>query len=163
MEGIAAGGRLELRGVNVMRGYYLVDDAGAGGGELRPPAGGWHNTGDIAEFDDCGRLKIVGRVKRFIKIAGEMAPLDGMEQAFKGKWEDFDFAVVGVADERRGEAAAVMTTAKTTLQELAAALQEANMPELWAPRRLLCVSALPLLATGKTDYAAVAAAFVEKK
>ena len=155
VEGISRGGRLWVRGGNVMEGYFTA----AAPGELKPPADGWHDTGDIVEISRDNFLTIKGRAKRFIKIAGEMVPLDGVEECLRQKWEEESFAVVGVPDARRGEALALMTTATLTREDIAAALREAALPELWQPRHLQCVKELPLLSTGKVDYPAVTKAF----
>ena len=69
------GGRLFVRGPNVMIGYYRADNPG----ELEPPAGGWHDTGDIVTIDAEGFVAIKGRAKRFVKIAGELVSLAAIE------------------------------------------------------------------------------------
>ena len=63
--GIEGGGRLLVRGPNIMIGYYRADNPG----ELEPPPDGWHDTGDIVVIDDEGFVTIKGRAKRFAKIA----------------------------------------------------------------------------------------------
>ena len=74
--GIEGGGRLYVRGPNVMLGYYLSKHPGV----LIPPDQGWYDTGDIVEIDDGGFVTIKGRVKRFAKIAAEMVSLTAIEQ-----------------------------------------------------------------------------------
>jgi acyl-[acyl-carrier-protein]-phospholipid O-acyltransferase/long-chain-fatty-acid--[acyl-carrier-protein] ligase len=71
LPGISRGGVLSVRGPNVMKGYYLYDDPGV----LKPPVDGWYSTGDIVDVDADGFVHILGRVKRFAKIAGEMVSL----------------------------------------------------------------------------------------
>lgn len=150
---IPRGGRLHVRGENIMAGYFLPDSPG----ELRPPPDGWHDTGDIAAIDADGYLTIMGRAKRFIKIAGEMAPLDGIEECLKKRWPSL--AVVGIPDPKRGETLAAALTEPATREELAAVLKEAGLPDLWQPRHLKIISELPQLSTGKTDYPAVTRLF----
>ena len=78
VEGIDRGGRLLVRGPNIMAGY-LDDD-----GQLEPPPDGWHDTGDVVEIDDDGWITILGRVKRFAKIGGEMVSLTAAEALAAG-------------------------------------------------------------------------------
>ena len=152
VEGVDAGGRLLVRGPNVMLGYLLPDAPG----QLRPPAGGWHDTGDIAELDGWGYLTIAGRIRRFAKIAGEMAPMNGIEERFRERWPEDSFAVVSVPDARRGEVLVLATTRADLTREAAAeALRAAGMPDLWAPRRIVHMKSLPQLPTGKSNYPAI--------
>lgn len=149
-EGILQGGVLQVRGPNVMRGY--LDSESPGG--ILPPPDGWHDTGDIAEMAD-GFLQIRGRARRFVKIAGEMTPLDGVEEAMQTAFPNARFAAVRVADDKRGEQiVALCDEAKIGRAEIAAAFQSAGLPPLWTPRDVISVDAIPQLSTGKTDYPA---------
>ena len=98
--GIADGGRLFVRGPNVMLGYLRADDPGV----LRAAADGWHDTGDIVAIDAEGFVTIKGRAKRFAKIGGEMVSLAAVEALAADLWPDALSAVAAVPDERKGEA-----------------------------------------------------------
>ena len=149
VEGIVDGGRLHVKGPNIMLGYLHADKPG----ELHPPHDGWHDTGDIAAIDTSGQITIKGRARRFIKIAGEMVPLDGIEESLRPHWPDFDFAAIGIASEERGEELLLLTTkADLRREEIATALHHAGRPSLWIPRHILTVESVPVLSTGKPDF-----------
>ena len=154
--GIARGGLLHVRGPNVMSGYLKADRPG----ELQTPASefgeGWYETGDIVEVDDDGFVRIVGRLKRFAKVAGEMVSLEAVEKLALAASPGARHAVSSRVDEGKGEMLVLFTTdaglGRAALQKAA---RELGMPELAVPRRIVCVEALPLLGTGKTDYVAL--------
>lgn len=151
VEGIADGGRLHVRGPNVMTGYRLADRPD----ELVPPQGGWHDTGDIVEIDADGFVLIKGRAKRFAKIGGEMISLAAVESMVSGLWPGANHVVVSLPDARKGEQLVLVTEKPDADRE--ALLQRAKFegfPELWIPRAVLVVGAVPVLGSGKTDYAA---------
>lgn len=147
--GIDEGGRLHVRGPNVMAGYFRVDNPG----ELEPPPGGWHDTGDIVTIDAGGFVTIKGRAKRFAKIAGEMISLAAVEQMTADLWPDNPPAVVALPDPKKGERL-VMATTKTgaTRAEVQAWLKIKGATELMAPATVIVLDSLPLLGSGKTDY-----------
>jgi acyl-[acyl-carrier-protein]-phospholipid O-acyltransferase/long-chain-fatty-acid--[acyl-carrier-protein] ligase len=152
--GIDAGGRLLVRGPNVMAGYLRVERPGAL--DRAALVDGWYDTGDIVAFDEDGFVTILGRAKRFAKIGGEMVSLAAVEIAVAGIWPDAQHAVVALADARKGEALALVTTAREATRELlVAGFRARGLSELMLPRTILPVDALPLLGSGKTDYAAV--------
>src|SRR5262249_48269846 len=73
--GIPHGGRLFVRGPNVMKGYVGAD----GPGVIKTLPEGWHDTGDVISVDEDDCITIRGRVKRFAKIGGEMVSLSVVE------------------------------------------------------------------------------------
>lgn len=147
--GITEGGRLYIRGPNVMAGYLLADHPG----KLHPPEGGWHDTGDIVTIDEAGFVTIRGRAKRFAKIGGEMVSLPAVEGYAAAVWPDAAHAVVTRPDAKKGEQLVLFTTAPgaepRALQEWA---RGNGVTELMVPRDIRVVEALPALGTGKTDY-----------
>ena len=78
------GGRLFVKGPNVMLGYLRVENPGV----LDPPPEGWHDTGDIVTIDPQGFITIKGRAKRFAKIGGEMISLAAVEAIAADLWPD---------------------------------------------------------------------------
>jgi acyl-[acyl-carrier-protein]-phospholipid O-acyltransferase/long-chain-fatty-acid--[acyl-carrier-protein] ligase len=150
IEGIDEGGLLFVKGPNVMMGY--LNELG----ELEPPPGGWHDTGDIVTVDDDGWLRIKGRVKRFAKIGGEMVSLSAAEALAATVWPDARHAVVALPDPKKGERLVLVTDRlDATVDGMLARAQATGTPELTVPRRIVRVGEIPLLGTGKTDYVAI--------
>lgn len=149
VEGIPEGGRLAVRGPNVMMGYLATDGSGA----IEPPPDGWYDTGDIVTVDD-GLVTVRGRAKRFAKIGGEMISLAAVETLVQGLWPDANHVVVALPDPRKGEQIVLITDkADADRDALAAHARVQGYPELWVPKSIL-VSGIPVLGSGKTDYAA---------
>lgn len=155
--GIVRGGMLHVQGPNVMSGYYRYEKPG----ELEPPSSeagegennGWYNTGDVVEIDADGFVKILGRVKRFAKIAGEMVSLEVVEKLAASVSPEEQHASTAIADEKRGEAIVLFSTDNNLTREaLQQAAREQGLPEIAIPRAVRIVEALPILGTGKTDY-----------
>ncbi|MGD9618007.1 MAG: acyl-[ACP]--phospholipid O-acyltransferase [Alphaproteobacteria bacterium] len=151
--GIDADGVLLLSGPNVMSGYLRPDRPGI----VQPPENGWHDTGDIVRIDPEGFVTIVGRAKRFAKLAGEMVSLAVAERIAAAAYPEWRHAVVALPDARRGERLVLVSEAPAIRRDalIEAAMRE-HLPELAIPRDIVAGVALPLLGSGKTDYPAVA-------
>lgn len=150
VEGITHGGRLHIRGPNVMAGYLLSDRPGV----IVPPVGGWHDTGDIVTIDD-GFVTITGRAKRFAKIGGEMISLAAVENLASGLWPEANHVCVSLPDPKRGESLVLVTDQQGADREaLSSYAREQGLPELAVPRQVLVVPAVPVLGTGKLDLPA---------
>jgi len=150
VEGIARGGRLFVRGPNVMSGY--LDSTGA----IEALADGWHDTGDVVEMSDDGWITILGRVKRFAKIGGEMVSLTAAEDLAAAVWPGARHAVISMPDSRKGERLVLVTDQHDAdVAELIAHAKSVGAPELAAPRRIVSVPEIPVLGSGKTDYVAI--------
>jgi acyl-[acyl-carrier-protein]-phospholipid O-acyltransferase/long-chain-fatty-acid--[acyl-carrier-protein] ligase len=152
VEGIAEGGRLVVRGPNVMLGYLRADTPGV----LEPPPDGWYDTGDIVKIDEQGFVTILGRAKRFCKIAGEMISLTAIETKLQAAFPDAAHAVVAVPDRKKGEQLVLFTTAdKLDRNQVADGLRKEGATELMVPRNILHLKELLVLGSGKTDYVAL--------
>jgi acyl-[acyl-carrier-protein]-phospholipid O-acyltransferase/long-chain-fatty-acid--[acyl-carrier-protein] ligase len=150
VEGIKRGGRLLVRGPNVMAGYLNQPDL------IEPPVDGWHDTGDVVEISGDNWITILGRVKRFAKIGGEMISLTAAEDLASSLWPDARHAVIAMPDSRKGERLVLVTDqpdADTGRLVAHAASQGAS--DLAAPRKIVRVAEIPVLGTGKTDYVAI--------
>jgi acyl-[acyl-carrier-protein]-phospholipid O-acyltransferase/long-chain-fatty-acid--[acyl-carrier-protein] ligase len=150
VDGIHRGGRLFVRGPNVMAGY--LTEAGV----LEPPPGGWHDTGDVVEITDDDWITILGRVKRFAKVGGEMVSLTAAETLAASLWPDARHAVIAEPDTRKGERLVLVTDQHDAeVGQLVAHAQAVGASEIAAPRKIVRVPEIPVLGTGKTDYVAI--------
>jgi acyl-[acyl-carrier-protein]-phospholipid O-acyltransferase/long-chain-fatty-acid--[acyl-carrier-protein] ligase len=152
VEGVEEGGRLFVKGPNVMLGYLRVEAPGV----LEPPPGGWHDTGDIVTIDKQGFIAIKGRAKRFAKIAGEMISFAAVEALGSELWPDALSAVASVPDARKGERLIMLTQKKDpTRGEFQAFARSHGATELMVPAEIVYMEKLPLLGTGKIDNVSV--------
>lgn len=144
-------GLLMVKGPNVMLGYLGNEKETA---EVLKD--GWCNTGDIACIDEDGFLTIAGRLSRFSKIAGEMVPHVGVEQAYlHGLNTDEQLvAVTALPDSKKGEELVVLHLDKAghpdRLHEI---ISKSNLPNIWKPKRhnYIKIESMPALGSGKLD------------
>lgn len=152
VEGVAEGGRLFVRGPNVMRGY-LNADANAKFKELD----GWYDTGDIVRVDEERFVFIQGRLKRFAKISGEMVSLTAVEDALAGAFPHYglrcQIAVVSRPDADKGEMLVAATNEpKLQLDEIRSVIRGRGLPNLCVPREVRFIKEIPKLGTGKVNH-----------
>lgn len=152
VEGVAEGGRLFVRGPNVMRGY-LNPDANAKFLALD----GWYDTGDLARVDAEGFLFLLGRLKRFAKVSGEMVSLTAVEDALAGAFPQyglrFEVAVVAVPDTDKGEKLiAIANEPRLAIDEIRAVIKAKGLTNLCVPREVRTVREIPKLGTGKVNH-----------
>ena len=151
--GIERGGALHVRSPHLMTGYYFYDEPGV----LHPPRSevgpGWHNTGDVVEIDEEGYVTILGRVKRFAKIAGEMVSLELVERIAYTASPEHKHAATVEQIRGSGESTVLFTTdAMLDRLMLVKAARQIGAQDLAVARRIVKVASLPLLGSGKTDY-----------
>jgi acyl-[acyl-carrier-protein]-phospholipid O-acyltransferase/long-chain-fatty-acid--[acyl-carrier-protein] ligase len=150
VEGVTDGGRLFIKGPNVMLGYLTADRPGA----IAPPPDGWHDTGDIVAISDDGFIAIKGRARRFAKLGGEMVSLAAVESMIARGWPGHTHVVVSLPDARKGEQLVLVTDKPDADREsLRQAARAQGAPELWIPRTVLAGAHIPALGSGKIDYA----------
>ncbi len=151
VEGISEGGKLSIRGPNVMLGYMRAENPGV----IEPPHEGWHDTGDIVAISPSGHVSIKGRAKRFAKIGGEMVSLAAVETMVSTLWPDANHVVVSLPDARKGEVLVLVTDkADAAREELLAHGRAEGVPELWVPRTIVTTDKIPVLGSGKVDLPA---------
>jgi acyl-[acyl-carrier-protein]-phospholipid O-acyltransferase/long-chain-fatty-acid--[acyl-carrier-protein] ligase len=113
----------------------------------------WYNTGDVVNVDEEGYLFILGRLKRFAKIAGEMISLSQIEEFPKKLWPENTSVVCSIKDEEKGEALILLTDNEhADLSELKIFMQNTGLTNLYLPKKLKVISEFPILGSGKLDF-----------
>jgi acyl-[acyl-carrier-protein]-phospholipid O-acyltransferase/long-chain-fatty-acid--[acyl-carrier-protein] ligase len=140
-------GKILVKGDNVMKGYF--DDFEQTSLSIRH---GWYDTGDMGYMDQDGYLWHVGRLKRFLKIGGEMVSLIKVEDVLeKFLLPGIQCCVVEVPDPVRGaKIVAVVTQAideKATLKKMSE-----HLPNISLPRQFVVLDDLPKMGSGKIDF-----------
>jgi acyl-[acyl-carrier-protein]-phospholipid O-acyltransferase/long-chain-fatty-acid--[acyl-carrier-protein] ligase len=145
-----AGGRLFFKGPNRMMGYYLADAPG-----VLVDSGEWYDTGDIVSVDEDGFVSILGRAKRFAKIAGEMVSLAAVEEAVSGVAAGA-VTVVSRPHPSKGEELVLFTADPALTIEVAReAIRSRGLSDLSAPKHVRVCQPFPLLGSGKPDLVAL--------
>ncbi|MBS0347465.1 MAG: bifunctional acyl-ACP--phospholipid O-acyltransferase/long-chain-fatty-acid--ACP ligase [Proteobacteria bacterium] len=151
--GIPGGGMLHVKCPNLMSGYLRVEAPGVLQAPTSAAGDGWYETGDVVDIDVDGFVKIVGRIKRFAKVAGEMVSLEVVEKLANSSSPAAQHAASTRPDAARGETILLYTTDRSlTREHLQTAARDSGWPEIAVPRQIIAVEALPLLGTGKIDY-----------
>jgi acyl-[acyl-carrier-protein]-phospholipid O-acyltransferase/long-chain-fatty-acid--[acyl-carrier-protein] ligase len=107
--------------------------------------------------DEAGFLTILGRMRRFAKVAGEMVSLELVERIAAAASPDCEHASTALAEAGRGETIWLFTEDPNLRREqLQQAARQLGAPELAVPRRVVHLEELPVLGNGKKDYVAMA-------
>ena len=148
-EGVTDAGRLWVKGGNVMMGYIHPSAPGV----LEPPKDGWHDTGDIVSVSDAGFVTIVDRAKRFAKIAGEMISLTAVENMLNFTWPSYQQAVISMPCDKKGEKIICVTNNPgADRKSVIDYCQNNHISELNIPAKIITLTEIPTLSTGKVDY-----------
>lgn len=151
-------GMILAKGPNVFSGYINPG--------IEPPFAivngeKWYKTGDLGNLDEEGFLTISGRLKRFIKIGGEMISLGAVEEALikAGPEKGWRFAedapsLAIMAKENAGEKTRInlFTVFKTDVEEVNSALKEAGFSNLVRISQVNVIKEIPIMGTGKVNY-----------
>ena len=151
IDGVADGGRLFVRGPNIMKGYLNRE-----ANEHFQSLGGWYDTGDIADVDPDGFVHILGRMKRFAKVSGEMVSLTAVEDALGGAFPQFgqrcEVAIIAIPCDDKGEKLiAIANDERVTIDLIRTAIKAKGLTNLCVPREVCFLHEIPKLGTGKTD------------
>lgn len=140
-------GKILVKGDSVMQGY--LNDMEESHYRLKS---GWYDTGDLGYLDKDGYLWHQGRLKRFVKIGGEMISLVAVEEAMNEVTpEDIECCAVELPDARRGSRIIGVTTEDVDPGKLNKKLSN-RLPNLALPKRYVTVSEFPRMGSGKTDF-----------
>ena len=148
-----AQGEIQVRGWNVMQGYYKNDEANA----KAFTADGWLRTGDLGTLDAQGRLSMVGRLKDVFRVGGENVAPAEVEEVLLAHAAVATAQVVGVPDARLGEVPAAYVTlnaGKHADEEELIAWCRARCANFRVPRHLKIVAdfeAIGMTGSGKVQ------------
>lgn len=140
-------GRILVRGENVMQGY--LNNLEETHMRLK---NGWYDTGDLGYLDEDGYLWHKGRLKRFVKIGGEMISLVAVEDALdRATPEEVECCAIELPDARRGARIVAITSKEVDSQQVTRQLGD-SLPNLALPKHYVVVEEFPRMGSGKTDF-----------
>jgi O-succinylbenzoic acid--CoA ligase len=151
---LATDGRIRLTGPTLFEGY--LDDPDATAEVL---VGGWFHTSDAGRLDDDGRLRVLGRVDDMVVSGGVNVPAAAVAARLREHPHVRAAEVLGLTDPEWGNRVVAVVSLDESIETLS--LDEARdwvaetHPRSWAPRQVVVVRALPMLANGKVDRVAV--------
>jgi len=151
-------GKILVRGQGVMPGY--LNDTEETSLRLK---GGWYDTGDLGYIDEDGYLWHQGRLKRFVKIGGEMVSLVAVEETLNDLTPaHVECCAVELPDARRGSRIVAVVTDRVdeqdTLKKLAG-----QLPNLALPKKFIVVPEFPRMGSGKTDFRTLTQLVIEQE
>jgi len=145
-------GLLILRGGNVFGGYLNFSGNSP---FVKYENLEWYNTGDLVKEDDKRVLWFCGRLKRFVKIGGEMISLSTVEEALQTLFppdEKGPVIAVEAASPDENPELVLFSVVETDRELVNRHLRTAGLSGLYNIRRIIRVAEIPLLGSGKTDY-----------
>jgi long-chain-fatty-acid--[acyl-carrier-protein] ligase len=144
-------GMIYVRGNNVFHGY-LGDESINPFEEINGKT--YYKTGDLGYLDEDGYLFITGRLKRFIKIAGEMISLPFIEKILLQAYDNQEKQVLAVegSDKTTPPQIVLFSTLPVNLDEINKYLLSNGVAPIAKIRRIIEIDEIPVLGTGKIDY-----------
>jgi acyl-[acyl-carrier-protein]-phospholipid O-acyltransferase / long-chain-fatty-acid--[acyl-carrier-protein] ligase len=141
-------GKVLVKGENVMKGY--LDDLEETLLRIRD---GWYDTGDIGMYDDDGFLWHKGRLKRFVKVGGEMVSLVKVEDVLSRLLpEDVICCVVDVPNITKGaDVVAAVANGNFDKHKVLKELQK-QLPAIAVPKDFYIIDDIPMMASGKVNF-----------
>lgn len=144
-------GMIMVSGKNIFKGYK---DKNIDSPFVKINDKEFYKTGDLGYIDDEGYLFITGRLKRFIKIAGEMISLPSIENVLLQKFGNQDSLVLAVEGTDNTEPAQIVlfSIIDIDLTEVNLHLKNSGFSSLIKINKIIKINEIPVLGTGKTDY-----------
>jgi acyl-[acyl-carrier-protein]-phospholipid O-acyltransferase/long-chain-fatty-acid--[acyl-carrier-protein] ligase len=140
-------GKILVRGDLVMKGYF--DDLEETSLHIRD---NWYDTGDMGMLDADGYLWHCGRLKRFVKLGGEMVSLVRIEKIMeKYLPEETECCVVEVPDSLKGAKIVAVVTMPVNEKEIMKKLSK-ELPPISRPRNIMVINEIPRAGSGKIDF-----------
>ena len=144
-------GMIMVKGDSVFNGYF---DKHLPSPFERINGEDYYKTGDLGYIDEDGFLFITGRLKRFVKIGGEMISLPAIENALLKKYGNDENVVLAVegSDSIEPPQIVLYSIIKNNIEETNAYLKKSGFSNLVKIHKVIQIDEIPLLGTGKTDY-----------
>jgi acyl-[acyl-carrier-protein]-phospholipid O-acyltransferase/long-chain-fatty-acid--[acyl-carrier-protein] ligase len=140
-------GRILVKGDSVMKGY--LNDFEETSMRIRH---GWYDTGDMGYLDQDGFLWHEGRLRRFVKIGGEMVSLVKVEDILQEILrEDVSCSVVEIPDALKGARIVAAVTQKVDERKILK-MMSAHLPNISLPKQFVVIEELPRMGSGKIDF-----------
>jgi acyl-[acyl-carrier-protein]-phospholipid O-acyltransferase/long-chain-fatty-acid--[acyl-carrier-protein] ligase len=144
-------GKILVKGDFVMKGYF--DDFEETALHIRH---GWYDTGDMGLMDNDGYLWHVGRLRRFMKIGGEMVSLIRVENALEKALEqvateEVECCVVEVPDAMKGAKIVAVLTRQVDEKKILKEMAE-HLPNIALPKQFIVMEEMPKMGSGKIDF-----------
>jgi acyl-[acyl-carrier-protein]-phospholipid O-acyltransferase/long-chain-fatty-acid--[acyl-carrier-protein] ligase len=140
-------GKILVSGPCLMKGYF--DDLEETSMRIRH---GWYDTGDMGYLDEDGFLWHSGRLKRFVKIGGEMVSLVAVEEALgRVLPESIECCVVEIPDAAKGARILAAVTEKVDRKKILNKMSN-DLPNIALPREFVVMDELPKMGSGKVNF-----------
>jgi long-chain-fatty-acid--[acyl-carrier-protein] ligase len=127
----------------------------------------WYRTGDLVRQDADGWLMFEGRLKRFVKLGGEMISLPAIESVllphFSSEADEGPPLAVETMGSSESPEIVLFTVRPTTRDEVNRIVREAGLSALYNIRQVIQVDTIPVLGTGKTDYRGLREAYLARQ
>ncbi len=144
-------GKIMVKGENIIAGYYNDEEENS----LRF-CDGWYDTGDMGVMDTDGYLWHKGRLRRFVKIGGEMVSLSAIEGSLGNIFsEGMQYCMVGLPDDKKGAKLVLVTSEKVNKGDVNKQLSEDGFSKIYFPRKYIVADELPIMGNGKINFRAV--------